>query len=372
MSLSLPRILLAAFVFLLAGCGEYEEREREVGFKGVARVNPLLAAERMANEMGLKAASYQGAPSLPPAPGTTLILPAESLQGEGQLEEIADWVLDGGNLIAYLTLENKRSELRGEGDNGEDRFVPFLTYFGLTYELNPSEKESTEWGGRIEALSFEEDSIQSYRAQYRSPYLLSDTDFAEDPPRPIRCYDYGDGSLTVLGSAQLFDNKHLGEGEHATLLWDLLSFGQEEQVWFIHSTRLSFARLLWQQAPQAVVMLAVVLGLLVWWAARGFGPKFVRGADPAAKLDEHLEASGAFFLKHRAEGLVIARLRERIFRRLARSTNLPFNVEVAELLTAGRKEEVLSAVESEALTSEPNPKNLLEILRTLKSLDKRL
>ncbi|WP_411847686.1 DUF4350 domain-containing protein [Roseibacillus persicicus] len=372
-------LLLLVTAFLLAGCGKYEEREREVGYKGLARINHLLAAERMATQMGLKASSYAGAPVLPPPYGTVLVLPAASLQSEGILEEISDWVDQGGNLIVYLTLQNEGYDLFS-GTDQDPPFQAFLDYFALDFDKQPmriisreegeSGKSERVWGEKIEWVDFVRED--SYQTDYHSPYLLTDLDYAEDEASAFQSYDYGLGHLTVLGSAELFTNKHLGKAEHATLLWDILTVGEGDTVWFVHSTRVSFFSLLWQRAPEALIFSLVTLALLVWWAAKGVGPRFVRGTNPSAKLDEHLEASGAFFLKHKAEGVVVSRLREKLFHRLARATNQPFNASQEELLTAARAQGILAESEVTALTSPTTNKSLLSTLQTLKTLDKKL
>ena len=354
---------------LLAGCGKLEKREREVGFKGEAKINQLLAAERLANELGLKASSYAGAPSLPPKAGTTLMLPAESLRSAGQLSEIEDWIAEGGNLIVYLTLENKERFIWEDDEGVEEPFQPFLDYFSL--EAQPVEEaEVREGSSRIRSFGFEDDD--EYESDFETPYLILDYESPEVEARVFRSYEYGEGTLTVLATAELFTNKSIGKEEHATFLWDLLTEGQEDQVWFIHSTRLSFFKLLWQQAPHAVVLLLVTIVLLVWWASRGFGPKFVRGANPLAKLDEHLEASGDFFVKHGADALVISQLQGRLFRSLARALNQPLNASRDELLSLAEKESFLNEAERSALTSQATAKTLLTTLQTLKNLDKKL
>ncbi|MGJ8723156.1 MAG: DUF4350 domain-containing protein [Roseibacillus sp.] len=361
-------VIFVSLSFLLVGCGKFEESEREVGYQGEAKMNHLLGAERLANELGMKASSYAGAPSLPPAAGTTLMLPAESLQSVGQLSEIEDWVVEGGNLIVYLTLKNKRLPAWDE-DEGAEPFRAFLDYFALDAQQAGGEKEEGK-NRKISSLGFEEDD--EYETDFETPYLILDDESLDEELKAFHSYSYGEGNLTVLASAQLFTNEFIGKGEHATLLWHLLEDGKEEQVWFIHSARLSFTRLLWQQAPYAVVMLLVTLVLLVWWAARGFGPKFVRGANPSAKLDAHLEASGAFFVKHGADALVVSQLQGRLFRRLARALNQPLNTKEGELLSLADQEGLLDASERGALISQPTSKTLFTTLQTLKNLDKKL
>ena len=335
--------LVAIVALLLVGCGKYEEREREVGFKGLAKINHLLGAERLANEMGLKASSYAGAPTLPPAAGTTLMLPAESLQSVGQLNEMEEWLFEGGNLIVYLTLENRKRFSRND-ENATAPYRAFLEHFSLRAELAEDEEGKRE-SAHITSLGFEDD--EEYQTDFKTPFLITDDDYPDQAPKAFYSYEYGDGTLTVLASAQLFTNESIGKGEHATLLWHLLTEASEEQVWFIHSTRISFFQLLWQRAPQAVVLMLVTIVLLVWWASRGFGPKFIRGTNPSARLDAHLHASGAFFVKHRADLLVVSQLQGRLFRKLARALNQPFNAAEGDLLLLAEKEGVLNTPNGE-------------------------
>ena len=365
-------------LFSLVGCkkrdGEYVEKEREIGYEGEAKINRFLAAERFLEKMGLKASSYGGAPSLPPPEGATVILPAASLQSQGQLAEITDWMMEGGNLIAYLTSEKERPFLWGpEGPQDEEEgFVTFLDYFGLEVDYRHAAKDEGHqfWGEKVESLGF--DRADRYVTDFRSPYFVKDRENFGGDAQPFVSYDYGEGSLAVFGSAELFTNRSIGKAEHASLFWAIADQGQNDTVWLIHSTRLSFFTLLWQRAPYAVVMLLVGVVLLVWWASRTFGPKFARGTNPSAKLDEHLEASGSFFRKHKAEEEVISHLRNKLFRRLARAMNQPFNVSSGDLISLGREEGVLDKAEATALTDRPTDKTLLTTLQTLKNLEHKL
>lgn len=375
------RLLFGLVLLLLAGCGEYEEKTREVGYKGLAKIDHFLAARRFADEMGLKASSYSGAPTLPPPEGASLIIPAAALQSTGQLEEISQWALDGGNLIVYLTLQE---EPKWQQTEIED-FQPFLDYFGFSCEEagkiaveeaeEPSEENferEGEKGARIQAVYHERD--EPYETDFSPVFYFEDTEYpSEDGGRAaFLYYDYGEGSFTVISSAEPFTNRSLGTAEHATLLWDLLRQGQSREVWLIHSTRVSFFSLLWSSAPQAMTLLIITIVLFVWWAARGFGPKFKRGTEPVAKLDEHLEASGAFFIKHKADSIVIEHLREGLFRKLARAVNLPFNTSRADLLAAAREKALLDGRQLAALTDPLQDKTLLNTLQTLKTLQKTL
>ena len=166
-------------LLFLVGCqGEYEEKEREIGYKGLAKINRFLAAERFANEMGLKASSYAGAPTLPPPPGATVILPAEALQSVGQLEEITDWMLEGGNLVTYLTTAEKRPFGFDEDQRDEvteEGFLPFLEYYGLEldYRSRGDQEKETLWGQRVSSVNL---GGETYLTNFRSPYYIKDLD----------------------------------------------------------------------------------------------------------------------------------------------------------------------------------------------------
>ncbi len=376
------RLLMGLIFFLLSSCGEYEEKEREVGYKGLAKINHLLAAERFAEKMGWEAESYRGVPSLPPPAGITLVLPAESLQSEGQLSQIEEWMQAGGHLVAFLSLQDEDALTLRSSENKQEvePFQAFLDYF--SFELVPhleraddqdaAEEDYTWMRGRtITQTPFNDE--EPYLVNFRSRYLLSDPDFPEQGARVFQSYDYGEGSLVVFTSLGWATNESLGKAEHAVFLRDVLGFDEmKSEIWFVHSTRLSFFKLLWKQFPLALILLMITLVLLVWWAARGFGPKFVRGTVPIARLDEHLEASGAFFLKHKGEALIIEQLRTRLRKKIARASNQPMNLNEGELFDAAEKQGVLVSVERDALTSVSTDKNLLSTLTTLKNLDKRL
>ena len=377
----MKRLLVRASLLvslLLMGCGKYEEFEREVGYKGLAKLNRFLAAERFAQEMGFEASSYAGAPTLPPKPGATIIIPAEALQSVGQLEEMSEWVIEGGNLIAYLTVAKNRVYQKNPKE--EEPFQAFLDYFGFESlvrfrdEVDEVDEESeltkTNFlGEKVEKVFLNEGQ---YETDFRTSYFLVDSDDLEAEASPVCTYDYGDGSLTVFGSAELFTNRSIGKAEHASLLWEVLSDGKNETVWLIHSTRLSFFGLLWQKASYAVTLLLISVTLLIWWASRGFGPKFVRGTNPTARLDEHLEASGSFFRKHNAEVEVIRHQREKILRRLARVTNEPLNLSLNDLIQKGQQQGFIERQEVAALVETPDKKTLLTTLQTLKNLEQKL
>ena len=96
------RVFIAVLTAVLAltGC-EYEEIERETGYKGKARLNPWLAAERFVDRMGDEVISVIAWTE--PQPGDSAwLMPASMLGNESFVRRVETWVQEGGHLILLV------------------------------------------------------------------------------------------------------------------------------------------------------------------------------------------------------------------------------------------------------------------------------
>ncbi|MEM9081146.1 MAG: DUF4350 domain-containing protein [Verrucomicrobiota bacterium] len=376
------RVVLVGWLLVVVGCdfgGKYEEREREIGYKGLARVDHFLAAKRLAEKQGMVAMTYAGLPKFPPPEGTVLMVPLASLQGDGLLSEIDDWIVEGGHLVAFAVMQEETSW----GVYGEDggALENFCYFFDFEYEwdfdqfdFGDDEEEDSDKEEVVREVDFAESYHLegSYETEFETPLLIRDVEEEDGEWKAMHSYSYGEGLLTVLATAEPFTNREIGKAEHASLLWDLIGQGEEERVWFVYSARLSFFGMLWDAAPGAILALGGFVLVLVWWAWKGFGPRYHRVGNESAQLKEHLMASGYFFFRHRAEGLVLERMREGLRQRLARKVNVPFNEDVGVILGKAQEQELLSDEELGALQGEGGEKQLVRQLEILQTLDKRL
>ena len=97
-------ILLTLFVcFFCSSCQETELKRRTLGYKGKAKANPFLAAERLLNKEGFDAASAHGFGRLDEQTAT-LFIPTSSLNTVGRAKRVLEWVASGGHLILMLDL----------------------------------------------------------------------------------------------------------------------------------------------------------------------------------------------------------------------------------------------------------------------------
>ncbi len=300
--------LLFLTILLLAGC-ESTEVKREIGYKGRARVNPWLAAERFCE-------SYPGnvrslANWTEPTPDDAVWLVPASLLGNSTFtRHLAAWVDDGGHLIVVVD----------HAEAGHDDWLPFppalepepaftrmLEDFGI--DLFPAKGEMKV--GRVKRIrfdgrSFEVDSITKTRLA------------AEDGKRGgFVSVAQGAGRLSVLADGRIFRNRWIGGKDHAALLDALIgATGREGDIGFTRGAAISLWALarefLW---PVSVALLALVV-LWLWKNLSRFGP--LESSEEISSLrgyEHHLEALGDFQWRlDRAAGLLVP-VRNRILER---------------------------------------------------------
>src|SRR5947208_1017200 len=101
-------ILILAVVLLAAGFwfrSAYEpvQEDVEAGYRGPARLNPFLAAERLYTRLGVQAHTLPGAARPLPAPDQALlVLSRRRALSAAELRDLLDWVRRGGRLVIAL------------------------------------------------------------------------------------------------------------------------------------------------------------------------------------------------------------------------------------------------------------------------------
>jgi hypothetical protein len=101
-TLMLRSLFALGTALLLCGCkGRWEDVEKTTGYRGKARVNPFLAAERLLNDLGHQA---RGAKSLTKMPShdSVILISGENGLPEGRAKQLLRWTYSGGHLIYCL------------------------------------------------------------------------------------------------------------------------------------------------------------------------------------------------------------------------------------------------------------------------------
>lgn len=295
--------LLAAFA--LTAC-DYTEVKREIGYKGKARINPWLAAERFAAHDGGDVRSL-AVWSAPDAEDALWFVPASVLNNESFTRRMESWVNDGGHLV--LLVEHANSETNDWFRHApDDELSPALLEMldGVGITLEGQEKPVTASKIEFEGDSYEVD------AESASSVSVDDGE-----PGVFASVESGDGRITVLTDARLFRNRWIGDKQHAALLDALIRATEYEGgIAFLRGSGLSLWGLLGDHLWPVLLGLAVLTGLWLWKNFTRFGP--VEAADGASTMrgyEHHLEALGDFQWRLDRAAALLVPLRAQIVER---------------------------------------------------------
>ena len=315
------------------------EKEVQVPASGEARKNPYLALERLLVAEGLTARTVKNVevPSdeLPADGWGEIIILADSSReiSPEQANRWAHWVNSGGHLIlpAPVGIDDAKA-------------APLLSRFEFHYEAPPKEEE--EEGKADDSklpengeASSEEAIAQESGAEQPAPdeAVPADQDGprtvepvyqveipAIDKPPPLRWNSPGmdweaediggrvvarsramnTGRVTLVREAGIFENGELGNGEHASLIWDIIALSARpenttlEAVIVPYGARQSWmAYVLGYTWPMFVVLL-VILALSIQNGSNRFGPLLPQPPRERRSRLEHIEAMGRFLWQH--------------------------------------------------------------------------
>jgi hypothetical protein len=117
---------------------------------------------------------------------------------------------------------------------------------------------------------------------------------ADDGPTAVRV-PRGRGSVTLLASDEVFDNRGLTRGDNALLLASAAQFHTQDFLWMVRDAEgESLHNLAWRLGAPAVVLLCLSIGAMLMRGMRRFGP-LARVADPARRsLAEQIRGTGSF------------------------------------------------------------------------------
>ena len=282
------------------------EVKREIGYKGKARINPWLAAERFAAHDGGAVRSL-AAWTPPEFEDAVWFVPASILTNESFTRQLGSWVGEGGHLV--LLVEHANSESNDwSRPPAEAELSPALVGMlddsGISLEVR--EKPLTATTIEFEGKSYEVDA-------------QSDTSvsMADGKPGVFASVESGDGRISVLTDARLFRNRWIGEEEHAALLDALIQVTEYDgDIAFLRGSGLSLWGLLGDHLWPLLLGLAVLTVLWLWKNFTRFGP--LEAADGTSTLrgyEHHLEALGDFQWRLDRAAALLVPLRAQIVER---------------------------------------------------------
>jgi hypothetical protein len=293
--------LLGWFAYWFLTNFERVTEEREVGLRGEARANPLLAARRFLAATGVEVRSVEGLGQTPPPNGVLIIPTPRYEMGANQARDLLGWVRQGGHLVVTAS---RRWDANDESEITDD---PLLDPLGLTGTIVDDQ------GGLYQPTDVDwPEAADFLQVEFSADWRLQSTGpeperILEDEVGPyLMQFSVGRGRVTVLSDATFMENGNIGRFDHAAFLWQLVQVGGHGPVWLVYKdTMPSLPRWLLTHAWQVVISASLLLLLWLWAASRRLGPLLPPPPPVRRRLLEHIEAAGRYLWRHgHAEGLL--------------------------------------------------------------------
>lgn len=283
-----------------------------------AQANPYLAAEHFLRRQGINvehANNLDVLPNLEPDQRSLLLLGERTHMTPREVDQLMNWAQAGGRLlfVAEALWDNSTAS---SGDLLLDRLR--LRQF-LSKDLKTPEPELIK--DRYPKLT------KLYLEDEEAPaYVGFDTDFhLEDPQNLAQAWansalathmmqlNHGLGSITVLTDAELWKNDHIDQYDNAWLLWYLSADTHVTLLYDIDHDNL--LALLLRYFPQALVALLALIALWLWRSAVRQGPLQQPAPKARRQLEEHVQASAGFHLRHNGRQHLLHSLQQDVLRR---------------------------------------------------------
>ena len=357
------------------------DKEVEVGYHGLARINPFLAAERTLNALGMSTETWYALGKEPPDNATVLVLSYDLDERERIHERLQDWIWSGGHVVAVAVPDSSDafmsvagaelkpstagemalevldmdavSEVESAGALAELQDVQVRTYSAWD-PINETEFElQAEVTGEVSSWRELETWVQDEEGQLINLSVVQ-----------------GQGRISILSDAGCFDNTHIGEHDHAALLMAVVADDLPSHIILV--TRVGQESLSSLVLGNAWMVLLSAFVLLVGWvayAAPRFGPMDPVQSTTRRSLLEHIQAAGAYHWRHGHTETLLAPARKAAITRLVRRYPELSGVQgVALIQGLAAKEEIKVEFARELLFGQP--KGVAQFTQTMAMLQK--
>lgn len=323
-------IVLAAGLTLLAGLWlatrlqPYDE-VIDHGPAPETRSDPYLAAEQFLRGLGRTVNRSEHLASLDqmPAAGHSLLLLGDrSRLTPQQSQRLLDWAARGGHLL--FVAERLWDEADGKsGDLLADRL-------NLQQYASDDRPPDDDPHGESATEESQPQLTRLYLENETSPALLAfDTGFhLYDAGQRAHAWAnsasathmlqlrHGEGLITALTDAWIWQNDRIGEHDHAWLLWYLT---QDSSVTLVYrNDHRGLFSLLLEHFPEALAALGLLALLGLWHLAQRHGPLQAPVDHARRQLHEHLLASAEFIQRHDGRQALLAQLQQELVQRAER------------------------------------------------------
>lgn len=339
--------LLGLLAILLLGHLQPYSEELKYGPAPEARNNPYLAAESFLRQRGLQvehADDLHQLTSLPSKGQTLLLFSDRQGMSAETVKQLMDWTSKGGHLV--LVAERLWDEKKASSGD------PLLDPLGIQQILSADLQQADESRTKADDTSTAETApvapetpaitVDSAAATESEPvdhypqltklylqdeqapvYASFDTEFhlndsqdrahawanSGDSTHMLQLYA-GEGMVTVLTDAWLWENQDIDQYDNAWLLWYLT---QDSKVQLVYrADRPNLLSLLLKHFPLACSALALLVFFSLWYYGVRQGPLLAPASRARRQLQEHLHGSADFLLRHGGQQALLIDLQKDI------------------------------------------------------------
>lgn len=315
------------------------EHYQEVVDQGPApevRANPYLAAETFLRQRGIAVKVTQALNTLPDTrqqAQTLMLLDTRENMTPAEVRRLLNWTRAGGRLL--FVAEQLWDEKKGR--SGDLLLDQVQIHQFLTRDLREQDRRrERELNKPVIPLSAPDveapktpwpELTRLYVQNENDPaYMSFDPAFHLDDPEDhaqswansadathLLQMVYGKGLVTVLTDADLWKTRAIGKYDNAWLLW-YLSQGSDVTL-LLRTDHDDLFGLLWKYFPQALCVLALLIGAALWYSGMRHGPLQPEPSRARRQLREHLRASADFMLRRQGQQALLRSLQHDILRR---------------------------------------------------------
>ncbi|MCI3946905.1 hypothetical protein K0038_03981 [Pseudomonas syringae] len=332
-------LLTGTGLYLIGSHLERYEETVDQGPSPQAKANPWLAAEHFLRDRSLTVNTTDTLARLPdPSQGTQTLLLLDERTGmtPAQTEQLLNWTEAGGHLL--FVAEQLWDEQKGRsGDLLLDRLK---VHQYLSKVINEQEQQLNDpqpmppipmirpaphrkkmpWP-ELTRLYLENESEPAYMSFDPAFHLEDPEDQAQSWANSAEATHMlqihrGKGLITVVTDANLWKTRSIGNYDNAWLLWYLTQDSEVTMIWQTRHDNLP--ALLLRHFPEALLALALLIGLGLWHVGLRTGPMRRPPSLARRQLTEHLRASAGFLLRRTGQQTLIKGLQQDILRRARR------------------------------------------------------
>lgn len=289
--------IVAGLIYWLGDYIEFYEQNTEVGYKGLASKNHLLAAEYFLKAMGQDAKRidiYSHNIDLLNANDTLVMTGYRDSMGNEKSMELIKWIDTGGHLIvtarSYLEDDNLAHDylLDDFGISGNHVFLDEHQFDDIP--INVSINDNAEF------------LLVGFKKYYT--LQISDTkkldilwSVEDDSGMHAVSISHGEGKLIVLSDMSMFHNSEIAKYDNAAFIWGLINDKKYTgNVYYsLFETRETIFKWIYSNAPLFLLTLLFAMVIFIWTVAPRFGPIINIESPHRRSFKQHVLAIGIYY-----------------------------------------------------------------------------